>query len=70
MLWSEAFLVYEAYFSFDLFESIIPDSKLPTDYKCISHDEVHNVSGMAVKIVNEFNDERIVLLNEKQHHNL
>lgn len=26
MLWSEAFLVYEAYFSFDLFESIIPDS--------------------------------------------
>lgn len=66
MLWSEAFLVYEAYFSFDL----ILKTKLPTDYKCISHDKVHNVSGMAVKIVNEFNDERIVLLNEKQHHNL
>lgn len=56
MLWSEASLVYEAYFSFDQFESIIPDSshfkkKLPTDYKCISHDKVHNVSGMAVKLL-------------------
>lgn len=49
---------------------VILKTKLPTDYKCISHDKVHNVSGMAVKIVNEFNDERIVLLNEKQHHNL
>lgn len=26
MLWSEASLVHEAYFSFDQFESIIPDS--------------------------------------------